>query len=209
MIDPRLSPDQIDALRTALRRAEFTPPGVADYLGETASGALGRGEFLAVRHAIRERGDGDPRATRTEVFPTGGTVSVTAADVAFGAFGLAGAISTGPVEKVGDRIRATIGRSPYGDDDGAWWVLSDLVSDVRPGPVRSDHVLGVGGASLTLAQSTVRPAVGSALDLGTGCGIQALHLSRHPDAVHVTDLSERALRFAAAGASGAATRSGR
>ncbi|TQS41295.1 DUF7059 domain-containing protein [Cryptosporangium phraense] len=196
MTDPLLSPDQIDALRTALRNAEFTPTGVADYLGETASGALGRGEFLAVRHTIRDRGDDDPRGTLIDLFPTGGIVSEKAADTAFGAFGLARAISTGLVEKVGDGIRAAIDLSPYGDDDGDWWVLSDLGSDVRPGPVRSDHVLGIGGASLTLAQSTVRPRVRSALDLGTGCGVQALHLSRHVDGVTVTDLSERSVRFA-------------
>ncbi|MFI5956915.1 methyltransferase [Cryptosporangium sp. NPDC051539] len=196
MTDPLLAPDQIDALRTALRNAEFTPQGVADYLGETAGGALGRGEFLAVRHTIRDRGDNDPRGTLIDLFPTGGTVSEKAAEAAFGAFGLAGAISTGLVEKVGDEVRAAIDLSPYGDDDGDWWVLSDLGSDVRPGPVRSDHVLGIGGASVTLAQSTVRPDVRSALDLGTGCGVQALHLSRHVEAVTVTDLSERAVRFA-------------
>jgi methylase of polypeptide subunit release factors len=58
-------------------------------------------------------------------------------------------------------------------------------------------VLGIGGASVTLAQATVRPHAGTALDLGTGCGVQALHLSRHTDAVTVTDVSDRALRFAA------------
>ena len=196
MTDPLLSPDQISALRTALRDANFTPHGVAERLGETASAALGRSEFLAVRHELRERGGDDPLGTLIALFPTGATVAEKAADRAFGAFGLAGAISTGLVEQVGDGVRATIDLSPYGDDDGDWWVLSDLGSDVRPGPVRSDHVLGIGGASVTLAQSTVRPAVGSALDLGTGCGVQALHLSRHVDAVTVTDVSERALRFA-------------
>ncbi|MFG1924007.1 methyltransferase [Cryptosporangium sp. NPDC048952] len=200
MTDPLLSPDQISSLRSALGDANFTPAGVADRLGETAGGALGRGEFLAVRHALREQGGDDPLGTLIALFPTGATVSEKAADLAFGSFGLAGAISTGLVEKIDDGVRAAIDLSPYGDDDGDWWVLSDLGSDVRPGPVRSDHVLGIGGASVTLAQSTVRPPVGSALDLGTGCGVQALHLSRHVEAVTVTDLSERALRFAATNA---------
>jgi methylase of polypeptide subunit release factors len=46
--------------------------------------------------------------------------------------------------------------------------------------------------------------VDTALDLGTGCGVQALHLSTHARKVTGTDLSERALRFAAttAGLSG-------
>ena len=34
-------------------------------------------------------------------------------------------------------------------------------------------------ASTSLAQLTIREPVGSALDLGTGCGVQALHLAGH------------------------------
>src|SRR5262249_33957474 len=79
----------------------------------------------------------------------------------------------------------------------AWWVLSDL-SDRRG--LRPDHVLGVGGASTTLANATIRDPVSSALDLGTGSGVQALHLSTHADRVVATDLSDRALRFAATAA---------
>src|SRR5690606_8439130 len=49
----------------------------------------------------------------------------------------------------------------------------------------------------TLAGATVRRPVGSALDLGTGCGVQALHLSTHAASVTATDVNPRALRFAA------------
>jgi methylase of polypeptide subunit release factors len=77
------------------------------------------------------------------------------------------------------------------------WVLSDLDVDTRPGPLRTDHVLGVGNAATTLAGATVRAPVRSALDVGTGCGVQALDLSGHSAAVTATDLSPRALRFAA------------
>jgi ubiquinone/menaquinone biosynthesis C-methylase UbiE len=38
--------------------------------------------------------------------------------------------------------------------------------------------------------------VATALDVGTGCGVQALHLVGHADEVTVTDTSERALGFA-------------
>jgi SAM-dependent methyltransferase len=78
-----------------------------------------------------------------------------------------------------------------------WWVLSDLGSDVRPGPLAPDHVLGIGAAALTLAQATPRNPAARALDIGTGCGIQALHLGRHCAAVTATDISRRALRLAA------------
>ena len=39
----------------------------------------------------------------------------------------------------------------------------------------------------------MREPVGSALDLGTGCGVQALHLAAHARSVVATDVNERAL----------------
>ena len=72
---------------------------------------------------------------------------------------------------------------PYGESRRApaWWVVSDLGTglDGRHRPLDPEHVLGVGGASTTLAQATVRRAVERTLDIGTGCGVQALHASRH------------------------------
>src|SRR5206468_7044146 len=59
------------------------------------------------------------------------------------------------------------------------------------------HVLGVGGASLMLARCAFRRPVGRVLDLGTGCGVQALHAARHAGSVTATDVSARALAFAA------------
>ena len=47
-----------------------------------------------------------------------------------------------------------------------------------------------------LAPTLVPTPVESALDLGTGCGIQALHLARHARRVVATDISARALDLA-------------
>ncbi len=69
-------------------------------------------------------------------------------------------------------------------------------------------MLGVGGASRTLAQWTPREQVGSVLDVGTGCGIQAFHAARHASSVVGTDVSGRALAFAAFNASLNAARVG-
>lgn len=44
--------------------------------------------------------------------------------------------------------------------------------------------------SLTLAWYTVRRPVASVLDLGTGCGIQAMHAARHAGRVVATDVSD-------------------
>jgi predicted RNA methylase len=88
---------------------------------------------------------------------------------------------------------------PYASDDGAsGWIVSDLSPnlDTLLAPVRPDFVLGVSSASTTLAQLTVREPVARALDLGTGCGVQTLHLTRHVQTVVATDLNPRALMMA-------------
>lgn len=73
-----------------------------------------------------------------------------------------------------------------------WWILSDLGEDVTGEPIRPDHVLGIGGATTSLLKATLRASVESALDLGCGCGIQALYLATHATRVVATDLSSRA-----------------
>ena len=74
-------------------------------------------------------------------------------------------------------------------------MAADLGAHQRPGVLRKDHVLGIGHASLTLAQITERTPVERALDVGTGCGIQTFHLLAHARHVTATDISERALAF--------------
>jgi methylase of polypeptide subunit release factors len=60
----------------------------------------------------------------------------------------------------------------------------------------ADHVAGVHRPSVTLAALTVRRDVASALDVGTGCGVQALLAAKHAERVVATDINERALAFA-------------
>lgn len=81
--------------------------------------------------------------------------------------------------------------------DETVWLFSDHGTLTRSEPVSDDFVLGLGGAGRTLAEITPRHRVHSALDLGTGCGIQAILLARHADRVVATDFSIRALHLAA------------
>ncbi|MGF3056507.1 DUF7059 domain-containing protein [Microbacterium sp. YY-01] len=83
-----------------------------------------------------------------------------------------------------------------GDGVGEWWIASDLDEVALGGAIAADHVLGVGGASTTLAEVVVPTPVARALDVGTGCGIQALLLSRRAEYVVATDVSQRALAYA-------------
>lgn len=80
---------------------------------------------------------------------------------------------------------------------GEWLVASDLDEAALGGPLPEGHVLGVGGASLTLAALQLPVPMPRVLDVGAGCGIQSLRARRDAAAVIATDVSERALAFTA------------
>ena len=63
-------------------------------------------------------------------------------------------------------------------------------------PQGEDYVMGIGGSSLTLANLTIRRRSELTLDLGTGCGIQALLAVRHSDRVVAVDRNPRAIAVA-------------
>jgi len=190
-----LDDDATGRLRAAL--GGYTVDAVADRLGLAGEAALQRADLAGVARQVR--GD-DPLATLLRLFVLGAAVDERAAAAALAPLRLDEAVAAGLVEQAGSQVRAGLDVRPYAETGGAggpWWVVSDLGADVRGGPLAADHVLGIGAASLTLAQATPRQPVGRALDVGTGCGIQALHLARHAETVVATDISERALRLAA------------
>ena len=103
----------------------------------------------------------------------------------------------GILEHTAGEVGALLDLRPYAAGDRDLWVVSDLTPglDGSPNRVGADHVLGISPASTSLAQLTVRDPVGRSLDLGTGCGVQALHLADHSETVVATDVNARALRI--------------
>jgi methylase of polypeptide subunit release factors len=194
-VDALLDASGITRLRTALIAAGYTSAGITVRIGPAATAAVRRGDY---RGALRSTVDRDPLATLIRLFVCG---KIEKAEPVAAALPVEPLLEAGILVRESDGIRAGVDLEPYGEN---WWVISDLAAGARVGPLPADHVLGVGGASTTLAQATVRSTVDSALDLGTGCGVQALHLSTHAKKVVGTDVSDRALRFAAttAGLSG-------
>ncbi len=181
----------------------------------------------AARAGTGADGARDPIAVLTAVFMLGEPVYAAELDAVLPRTGAAGARAMGLVAPVGDdvgsgggtvsgggpassggaltapgkRIRAVVDLRPHEAKDEAgdvrWWVASDLGELVSQGQLAPDHVLGIGGAGLTLASLTPRTQVNTALDLGCGCGIQTLYLLRHADHVVATDISARALAYTA------------
>ncbi len=90
-------------------------------------------------------------------------------------------VAAGMLDASGGEVRALVDVRPYGDEDHDWWIVCDPTPglDGRQAPMDRGYVLGISEASSSLAQLTIREPVGRALDLGTGCGVQALHLAQH------------------------------
>jgi hypothetical protein len=190
---PRVDPALISALRADLAAAAYTVDGIEDLLGPLASRALRREQTLPAQR-VTARSD-SPLAALVRLFALGDPVDVREVERALPTLGVAGAIALRIARTEGDALVASCDLRPYADETHGWWVASDLSEMATGRPLDVDHVLGVGGASTTLAQWTPRTRVERALDVGTGCGVQALHLSTHAADVTVTDVSDRALAF--------------
>jgi methylase of polypeptide subunit release factors len=196
--DALLDEADMDLLRKAL--SAYTVQGVQDLLGEAGQAALQRGDVLGMGRTLT---GADPLLTLIRLFLLGESVDEQTARQAFAPLPLESASAADIVEVSAGEVRALLTIRPYGELGGdtvhglPWWVVSDFGTDARPGVVRMDHVLGVNGSGQLLAGTTPRDRVGRALDIGTGAGMQALHLSTHAGSVVATDVNERALRFAA------------
>ncbi|WP_227497261.1 DUF7059 domain-containing protein [Planctomonas psychrotolerans] len=203
----------IERLAADLDRAGFTVDAVTSLWGPAAAAALGRGRVEPALRALQAQHPSAPAlVTLARLFVLNAPVPSDELDTALPTLGREGAERLG---LVGGVAGTGAGAAPNGDADlvhpaadlrpysfvdahgvGAWWVVSDLGEIARDGALDEDHVLGIGGASTTLSGLMMSRPVASALDLGTGCGIQALHASRHAVRVVATDISERALRIA-------------
>ena len=192
---PALSIDDVARLRDAFAAAGYTVDGVRALLGPRASAALDRNETTPGRLAVAGRDDALAVLTRLWSLQT--PVEWAAVERVLPVEALvAGGILTADYDD--DTVRAAVDVRPYADDSGDWWVVADLTPgmDGHRAPIPADHVLGLNAASSTLAQLTVRRPAGRALDLGTGCGVQSLHLARHSEQVVATDVNPRALALA-------------
>lgn len=195
-----MSPTLAVELRAALLAADFTYDHVAEVLGTRGHQALGRNETTP---GLMRTGGGSPVETLARLFLLQTPVPLADAERALP--GLVDRLAvSGLLEQSVSEVAARLDCRPYAtDDDQPLWVVSDLTPglDGAPQRVGGDHVLGISPASTSLAQLTLRAPVARSLDLGTGCGVQALHLARHSGEVVATDVNQRALtmtRFNAA-----------
>lgn len=191
--------DPIAALRQDLTSAGYFTENIAEILGPTATAALARDQRIPAQQALTE-----PLAAQNRLagfiscFMLADPISADFAEKLFATLGLNRALDLNIVRSTDDgSVVATIDLSAYSTDQpGDMWVASDQTAMQLGRPLPAEHILGVGKASMTLAEITPRHDVDTALDIGTGCGIQALHLLCHARHVTITDISQRALDFA-------------
>jgi SAM-dependent methyltransferase len=190
----------VRALAADLRAAGFTVEGLRALWGEEAEQALHRGNRIPATRALDSRAS-TPPAVLARLFVLGLPVPSSELDAVLSTVGISAAVHAGIVRPHESSVVPLVDLRPYAfvDDAGAgeWWIVSDLGEMALGGDALGEgHVLGIGGASTTLAGLQLPVRVGSVLDLGTGCGIQALHARRFADRVVATDISERALEIA-------------
>ncbi|OLT31567.1 methyltransferase [Actinomadura sp. CNU-125] len=180
----------LSRVRDVLLEAGYTVAGVRALLGPVAGGALVRDEIVP---ALRATGGGSPLEVLTRLcwlqvpVPPDGTTDEL--------------VRAGLAEASGGEVRGLFHIEPLEAVDGdghVGYVVSDR--KVRPGDgvPAPDHVVGAGGASGSLARLVVHSPVDNVLDLGTGCGVQAVHVGARGQArrITATDVNARALALA-------------
>lgn len=190
-----LTPAACQALGDALAGHGYTVDAVVGAIGHPAHGALARNHTAPARRALRGRDD--PLAALIRLWILQDDLSPGELHSALPGL-VEPLLAARVLARRGDRIRAAVDIRPYASDSGQLWVVSDLTPglDGAVAPIRPDFVLGVSSASSTLAELTVRRPAVRALDLGTGCGVQSLHLAGHCDHVVATEVNPRALKLA-------------
>ncbi len=188
---PTMLPVPIDParIRAVLRDAGYDSDHIQALVGADLT-ALGQ---RATPILVRRTGDGSPLATLVRLFMAGVTVPRPDVERALGPATTAEQwAAEGLLTLDADTARATVQLGCHGE-----LVLATDWGPATPNVATApDYVMGFSPSGLTLARMTVRTPSRATLDLGTGCGLQALLAAAHSDTVLATDLNPRAVAMA-------------
>ena len=183
----RVSPLAAARMGERLLAAGYTAAGVEAVAGADLT-TLGHRAIPVLVH--RTRG-GSPLETLVRLFLACVPVRRVDAVDALGGTTLEDLTAAGVVRPAAERdaVECTVQLCHHGD----------LVVGVDPGAPAAgirlppDHVMGLSPSTLMLARVTDRAPTGAVLDVGTGCGLQALLAASHAERVVATDLNPRAV----------------
>ena len=178
----------VQRLREVLENATFTPQRIGAVLG-TGDEILSRAADIPVQ--LRKLAEHGAFGALVRLFILDHDVRADDLAPAIAPLTLDDLARLRLVERDGARVRPLVRIVPHDQ----LLITSDV--RLRPGETApADHVPGVHRPSVTLAHLTVRRPVRSFLDLGTGCGVEALLASTHAERVVATDVNARAINFA-------------
>lgn len=175
-------------VRAAFAAAGYTEPALEKLLtiGKLRAAQIDRRKYPAL---IRRTSGGTPIEILVQTFLLGGTVERATLANAVGS--LEPVVEAGLIPAVGDPVRANYRVLPLDPLlialDAPWQLPQDRTLQVMP----------PSSSSFSLAQITIRRSVESVLDLGTGCGMQALMAASHARTVVATDRNPRAVALTA------------
>ncbi len=185
---PVLRPDDPGA-RSAWRDLGTLVAGAASY-PQSASAPFA--DVPRRVSATRADGAGDRAHNNDDVlvrlFSRQATIAAKAAAAALAPVDLDALVRAGFMRVDGPRVNAAFQIQRWGD------VL--VACDWPEHGDAAEYVHGVTNAGRTLAYLTPRRPVDRALDLGTGCGLQAVLAARHARQVVATDVNARAVALA-------------
>ncbi|MBI4329215.1 MAG: class I SAM-dependent methyltransferase [Chloroflexi bacterium] len=170
-----------------LDAAAFSETGVRQALALEGTTTLQPGNEPV---SLRPLAEGGQLATLIKLFLLGVAVDATEAARWLQPLELDRLEAMGLLERAPKGVRSPVQLFPY----RGVVLASDRYKAGAPG-ADPYFVLPVNPTSITLDSLTIREPVQWALDLGTGCGVQAILAAKHSQRVMATDINPRALNF--------------
>jgi methylase of polypeptide subunit release factors len=180
-------PEAIAGLREILRGLGYTAEAIRTALATEGPFVRDPVEFPFYLRVLA--GD-EPLSTVIKLFRLGIPVEAEEAAAALAPLELERLEKIGLLARDGGSVVSTVSIAPSGEV-----VLAADWEQEDEAPHRQDQVLGMSAPTRVLANLTVRQHVATALDVGTGCGVQALLAARHSRSVTGIDINPRALEF--------------
>ena len=181
--------DVVDRLRAALLAVGYTGEGMRELLGDDAY--QGRSRDVPVQ--LRRLTSTTPLEIAIRFFVLGVPVEPAALERALAPLTVNELAELGVAEPAGNTVRASVRIVPQADLLLAGNRYPD--ETLAGGPV--DYVATLTAPSAILGSLTVRSPARTALDIGTGSGVQAIWAARHCERVVAVDINPSALNLAA------------
>ena len=178
-------PDDYDRFREVLLRANYTVPGVLEVTGVKGGSVTGK-DIPLVLQRTRE---GRPIDTLMRLFLARAPVAQQAVREAIAPMPLETLQKIGLLKTENGSVLPRLKLMPF----DRFMLVQEIHDPALKAP--PDFVIGVGAATLTMANFMIRRQTRISLDLGTGCGLLALLKSGESEKVIATDRNPRAVRM--------------